>query len=200
MPEMLQTSWGSLFRALRLHEGDRLLIRGGTTSVGMAAAAIAKAHGAHVTSTTRRAERTALLNEAGADEVLVDDGAIAAQITTSGAARFEKVLELIGTTTLEDSLLCAKEGGIMCMTGIVGNAWTLGKFAPMGAIPTGVYLTSYTGDTEDFMRTPLNELAQKIARGTLKLQDGKTFHLDEIVEAHRAMEENNAGGKIVVLT
>jgi len=32
------------------------------------------------------------------------------------------------------------------------------------------------------------------------VQVGKTFRLDEIVEAHRSMEENKAGGKIVVLT
>src|ERR1700676_5385389 len=53
IPEMLQTSWGSLFKSLRLEKGDRLLIRGGTTSVGLAAAAIAKRHRAFVASTTR---------------------------------------------------------------------------------------------------------------------------------------------------
>ena len=50
------------------------------------------------------------------------------------------------------------------------------------------------------MRTPLNQLGQQIVAGDLKLQIGKKFRLDEIVEAHRAMEENTAGGKIVVLT
>ena len=31
-------------------------------------------------------------------------------------------------------------------------------------------------------------------------QIGKVFKLDDIVEAHATMEENRAGGKIVVLT
>jgi NADPH:quinone reductase-like Zn-dependent oxidoreductase len=47
---------------------------------------------------------------------------------------------------------------------------------------------------------PLQELVDQIAAGTLHIQVGKIFHLGEIVEAHRLMEENKAGGKIVVLT
>jgi NADPH:quinone reductase-like Zn-dependent oxidoreductase len=200
MPEMLQTVWGSLFKSLRLQAGDALLIRGGTTSVGLAAAAIAKKHGAHVISTTRQPERANLLHESGADEVIVDNGAIVRVVRDKHPAGFEKVLELIGTTTLNDSLLCARQGGIVCMTGIVGNQWSVREFAPMETIPSAVYLTSYTGDTEDFMRTPLNELARQIADGTLNIKIGRTFPLNEIVEAHRVMQENTAGGKIVVLT
>jgi NADPH:quinone reductase-like Zn-dependent oxidoreductase len=49
------------------------------------------------------------------------------------------------------------------------------------------------------MLTPLNELAEQIAAGTLHIQIGRVFRLDEIVEAHRCMEDNQAGGKIVVL-
>ena len=50
------------------------------------------------------------------------------------------------------------------------------------------------------MRTPLDELIDQIAAGTLHVNVGKVFHLNEIDEAHRCMEENKAGGKIVVLT
>jgi NADPH:quinone reductase-like Zn-dependent oxidoreductase len=70
----------------------------------------------------------------------------------------------------------------------------------MDVIPTAVSLTTYDGGPEDFMRTPLEELIEQIAAGTLRVNVGKVFHLDEIAEAHRCMEENKAGGKIVVLT
>ncbi len=197
LPEMAETAWGSLFRSLRLNSGERLLVRGGTTSVGLAAAAIAKKHGAFVASTTRNRDREQLLRGSGADQVFVDDGKIADQVGDSD--KFDKVLELIGVTTLEDSLRCAKDGGIVCMTGIVGNKWSFDNFSPMEAIPTAVCLTSYAGEVEDFMKTPLQALCDQIAAGALKVQVGKVFQLDEIVEAHRLMEENKAGGKIVVL-
>ncbi len=196
---MLQTAWGSLFRSLRLARGESLLVRGGTTSVGLAAAAIANHFGATVASTTRNPGRVSMLRSSGAGEVFVDPGNIAQDVRRIYPHGVDKVLELIGTTTLEDSLRCAREGGIVCMTGIVGNQWAFDQFAPMEKIPTAVCLTSYAGETSDFMRTPLEDLAQQVAAGTLRIQVGHTFRIEEIVEAHRMMEENKAGGKIVVL-
>jgi NADPH:quinone reductase-like Zn-dependent oxidoreductase len=200
LPEMLQTAWGSLFRALRLAPGERLLVRGGTTSVGLAAATIAKAHGAIVISTSRSPARANLLRAAGADEVVIDTGAIARAIQALSGGGADKVLELIGTTTLVDSLRCAREPGIVCMMGMVGDKWSFDNFSPMAAIPTAVCLTTYDGGAADFMRTPLQQLVEKVEDGTLRVHVGKVFRLDEISKAHHLMEENNAGGKIVVLT
>jgi len=200
VPEMLQTAWGSVFKALALKKAEHLLVRGGTTSVGLAAAAIAKKFGAHVTSTTRNPEREALLRKSGADQIFIDSGSIAADVRKVYPGGVDKVLELVGTTSLKDSLHCARQGGIVCMTGMVGNKWSFDEFAPMEVIPTAVCLTTYDGGVEDFMQMPFDDLLRQIASGELPVQVGKVFRIDEIVEAHRVMEENRAGGKIVVLT
>ncbi len=200
LPEMVQTAHGSLHASLRLEAGQTLLIRGGTTSVGLAAAILAKSIGATVIATTRKPEREAMLKTNGADHVVIDDGRIAAAVRGLFPNGVDRVLELVGTTTLLDSLMATARGGAVCMTGMVGDSWELERFSPMGAIPTAVSLTTYSGGAEDFMATPLQDFIDLVESGAAKAPIGKLFTIDEIVEAHTTMEENAAGGKIVMTT
>jgi NADPH:quinone reductase-like Zn-dependent oxidoreductase len=200
LPEMVQTAYGSLHTSLRLQAGQTLLIRGGTTSVGLTAAVLAKKLGAAVIATTRKPERETMLKENAADHVVIDNGHIADAVHDLIPTGVDAVLELIGTTTLLDSLAATAQGGVVCMTGMVGDSWEFERFSPMGAIPTAVSLTTYAGGAEDFMATPLQDFINVVESGAAKVPIGKVFNIDEIVGAHRTMEENKAGGKIVMTT
>ncbi|MCJ1240612.1 hypothetical protein MMC14_008616 [Varicellaria rhodocarpa] len=198
LPEMVQTVWGSLFGSLRLEKGDRLLVRGGSSSIGLAAAAIARHHGAFVVSTTRNESRKQLLETSGAQDVLIESGAIAEEAQRRYPDGFDKVLELVGVTTLEDSLKLVKKGGIVCIAGIAGGKWVFEHFTPSGTIPSGVYLTTYASSVETFKAMPLDEVAQLVKNGTMRIPI-RTFSLENIVEAHRMMDESTAEAKMVVL-
>ncbi len=196
LPEMLQTSWGALNRNLGIRAGETLLIRGGTTSVGLAAAAIARSQGVTVLGTTRRADREGLLRKSGVDHVVIDAGSVVEKVKGICPGGVDKVLELVGST-LSDSVRCVRKGGKICQVGVVGgnNVESVEK-----ALPEGATYRFYGGEQEDFHALPLEKLLGQVQNSSLPVQIGRTFQMEEIVEAHRVMEENSAGGKIVVLT
>src|SRR3989442_4131957 len=147
IPEMLQTAHGSLTVGLGAQPGQTLLIRGGTSSVGMAAAILAKDRGLTVLRTTRQPDRVAPLEAIGVDHVLVDDGDVAAQARAIAPDGVEAALELVGTDALPDPLRATAVHGVVCFTGMLSNQWTVADFYPIDYIPSGVPIhRTYTLD------------------------------------------------------
>lgn len=199
IPEMFQTVSGSLYEALDLKKGESLLIRGGTSSIGMLACQLAKNIGASVISTSRNDDKKQSLIDNGADYVIIDEGEIYDEIEFIFPDGVDKVLELIGTKTLKDSLLCAKAKGTVCMTGMLGNEWVLEDFTPMGDIPSLVKLTVYMGNENSLKKDSLQSFIDAVANKEIVIPIDKTFELDDIVDAHEYMESNKGKGKIVIL-
>jgi NADPH:quinone reductase-like Zn-dependent oxidoreductase len=198
IPEMFQTVSGSLNQALEVKEGEVLLIRGGTSSIGMLACQLAKSMGVTVISTTRNSDKEKALLENGSDYVIVDKGQVNEDVQNIFPVGVHKVLELIGTQTLKDSLKCIRPQGIVCMTGILGNEWTMKEFTPMGDIPSLGRLTVYMGDAENLSRDLLQTFIDKVENGMIKLSIDSVFSLEQVPEAHTYMEKNLAKGKVVV--
>ncbi len=198
IPEMFQTVSGSLNQALEINSGETLLIRGGTSSIGMLACQLAKSRGLTVISTTRNPDKQKTLIENGADKVLIDTGNIYDELKSSFPNGVDKVLELIGTRTLKDSLKCIGYKGIVCMTGILGNEWTLSDFTPMGDIPSLGRLTVYMGDSKNLSKELLQDFIDHVEKGEIQLNIDKVYALEDVPAAHQYMEDNMAKGKIVV--
>ena len=200
IPEMFHTADGSLSLALQIKKSETILIRGGTSSIGMLAIQIAKRNGLTVLATTRKLEKKTLMLETGADYVLIDKGSLSADIRQLYPAGVNKVLDLIGTSTLRDSLLCASQGGVVCMSGMLSEKWSITDFAPMEYIPASVHLTIFDSGQSRLDKNKLQAFINNVEAGFIKLNIHPPFHLDEIQEAHKLMESNAASGKIVVVT
>jgi len=184
---------------LQLNKDDHLLIRGGTRAIGLAAAALAKGNCTFIGATTRNASREQGLRDNGADEVYIDDGSTAEQVKAKHPEDYTKVLELVGVVTARDSMQCTNVGGIVCITGNAGGKSEIEKINPFTFIKTGVGLTNYSGNDVAFMKTPIDEIAQRIVDGELSIPI-KVFKLDQIVEAHECVDNTMANAKFVVLT
>ncbi|WP_342387913.1 zinc-binding alcohol dehydrogenase family protein [Salinicoccus bachuensis] len=198
VPEMYYTAYASTIDVLDLKEDDVLLIRGGTSSVGLAALQLAKSIGATVVSTSRSKSKFDLLKQHGADFVVTDDEHINAQLHSIFPNGVDKVLELVGTATLKSSLSMLAEKGILCMTGILGGEWVMENFEPMVDIPSGRYFTQFDSGA-NFKERLLTDLFDHIARYDIEVPIAQVFTLNDIRQAHLLMESNRANGKIVVI-
>jgi NADPH:quinone reductase len=198
VPEMLQTANGSLTVGLDARPGQRLLIRGGTSSVGIAAAILAKRIGMTVLATTRSAAKADALERAGVDHVLIDDGDVAAQVRRIFPEGVEAALELVGTPTLPDTLRATKVHGTVCFTGMLSNEWIVKDFYPIGYLPAGVRLTAYSGEASDLSPDVLQSYLDDVAAGRAAVPLDRVFDLDRIRDAHALMESDGAKGKLVV--
>jgi NADPH:quinone reductase-like Zn-dependent oxidoreductase len=199
VPEMLQTAHGSLTVGLDARPGQTLLIRGGTSSIGMATTVLAKDRGLIVLATTRRAERAAALERIGVDHVIVDDGDIASRAREIVAGGVDLALELVGTPTLPDTLRATRVHGVVCFTGMLSNEWTVKDFYPIDYIPSGVRLTGYAGDAADLPAGVLQSYLDAVAAGRVRIPIDHVYDgLEQVRQAHSDMENGVATGKLVV--
>jgi NADPH:quinone reductase-like Zn-dependent oxidoreductase len=202
LPETYLTAQGSL-DALGIAPGDRarLLIRGGTSSVGMAAASIASGYGVETASTTRRQDRIGALTAAGVDHPLVDDGgSLAERVHSVWPEGPDYVLDLVGTSTAVDSLQLVRRGGTVCVAGSL-SGWLIPDFQPVAMIPSGTRLTAFHSDNlkGSAGTTALQRVVHQIEAEVYRPNVDRVFGLDDVVAAHRYMENDQAAGKVVVV-
>ncbi|MDX3530073.1 zinc-binding dehydrogenase [Streptomyces sp. ID05-39B] len=199
LPEMFQTAYGSLTRGLDLKAGQTLLIRGGTSTVGLSAATIAKDLGATVISTTRSAGRAGELRAAGVDHPLVDNGSLADQVRELIPDGVDAALELVGCSVLADTLNAVRRHGTVCFTGALAGQWSIPDFTPF-MIPFGVRLTSYGGQAADLPADVFAHQLQAIAAGRLNVPVARVYHgLEQVRDAQADLESGATPGKHVVV-
>jgi NADPH:quinone reductase-like Zn-dependent oxidoreductase len=203
LPEVYATAWAGLHQNLGLRPGQTVLVRGGTSALGQAAVNVAAEEGMTVIATTRNPGRAGLLRDIGATQVLVDDGQLASQVGNLGAD-VDGVFDLVGNSVLRDSLRIVRTKGRVCQLGFLGGLEPVADFDPIADLPTGVQLSFYGSafvlgtDSFPLAGIPLQQMITKAEAGRYQAKPARVFGFEEIVQAHRAMEEGRAAGKMVV--
>ncbi|ARN92570.1 NADPH:quinone reductase [Levilactobacillus brevis] len=187
-PETFVTAWGSI-KALRLQPGQTMLVRGGTSAVGLAMIKLAKASGLRIVATTRKSESAAILTAQGADDVVLDkDG----QLQTD--AMYDGIVDLVGTATIHDSLAHVKVGGTACVVGLLAGDWVMKDFSPFEL--QNRYITDYDSGFVD--QPMIDELFDLINHNHIEIPISKVFPLTEIAAAHDYVMENSQMGEVIV--
>jgi len=201
IPESYATAWTCLFRNLELKKDQTLVIRGATSSFGQAALNMAVEAGARVIATTRNRERFKKLEDLGAYRAEIEGPDLSKRIAER--KHIDAVLDLVGNSTILDSLWMLRRGGRACLAGWLGGLDPIANFNPLLQMASGVYLTffgSFVFGTPEFPLSdvPLQSIAEKVAAGRYKAKPSRVFRFEDIREAHRVMEANEAIGKIIV--
>lgn len=202
--ESYATAWSAVRGNLDLLPGQTLVVRGATSSLGQAAISVAVELGASVIATTRSAKRRPFLEQLGTSEVMLEQPELSKRVRELHPRGVDAVLDVIGNSTVLDSLAMARRGGRACVVGLLDHVAAIENFNPMFQMPHyGVHFSSFVSwslGTPDVPLSgiPFQGIVDRAASGAYKAKPSKIFAFEEIRDAHRLMESNEANGKIVV--
>ncbi len=193
VPETYHTAYRALLQ-LQIDKADSLLIRGGTSGVGIAAMKLARAINPQikVTGTSRHEVPDEVINKLKYDRFVLDDNQ-----KLKMDYQVDRILDLVGAATAIDSMNNLKPFGIASITGNMGGVWDIKNFDPVTAIPNDRYMTSFASYTID--EGQLNDLLHLIEEKHVDVHPVKIFKLNQLPEAHRFLENQTEPGKVVVL-
>lgn len=146
-------------------------------------------------------DKAAALSAAGVDHVLIDAGeSLKPAMHAIWPEGPDYVLDLVGTRTAVDSLQLARRGGTVCVSGSL-SGWLIRDFEPIAMIPSGTKLTSFHSDSYKGAvgAAVLQRVVREVEAGVYRPNVERVFRLDDIVAAHRYMEDDRATGKLVVM-
>lgn len=203
LPETFFTVWHNLFQRVQLQPGERLLIHGGASGIGVAAIQIARALGVEVMATAGSVAKCAAITQLGAHAIHYRDQDFVAEVKrlTQGQGA-NVILDMVGADYIQRNFsAAAKEGRI------VNIAFLNGSKANVDFMPLMLKRLTLTGSTLRAQSAAVKAgIARELEANIWPLLDNKTitplidsvFAFGDVVAAHRHMESNQHIGKIIL--
>ena len=192
------TAWRALFFRAQARPGETVLVHGASGGVGIAATQIARAHGLRVIGTAGTAKGITLVREHGAHEVLNHGDAdyMSRIMPLTGGRGVDVILEMLANVNLDRDLEVLALGGRVMVIGNRGRV-EIDPRKMMGKDGTILGMTMFNATAEE-RRAIHAALVAGLENGTLNPVVGREFPLAQAVQAHGAVMEAGAFGKIVL--
>ena len=204
IPENYFTVWTNVFERARLAAGEKFLVHGGSSGIGLTAIQLARAFGAEVWTTVGNQEKAEACLKAGAQHALIyRDTDFEAEVRqATGGQGVDVILDMVGGAYINKNLRLLAVNGRL-----VQIAFLEGSKAEIDALPIMTKRLSFTGST---LRPRSDEdkgaIAQALADKVLPLMEQgrclplihQVFPLEEAAQAHALMESSRHIGKIML--
>lgn len=179
---------------MHINPENKILVRAATSGVGLAFARLVKAQfpDVHIVGSVRSGSKQFLLKHQAYDDIVIDqDGRLETE------EQFDKILELVGPSTIKDSFDHIAPGGIICVTGLLGGQWELEGFNPIEEIKNNSFMTTF--HSAQVNQELMDELFDYIDRYQVDVSPRRVFSLEEVPEAHAYIEGKTGFGKVVII-
>lgn len=205
LPTVGLTAWEATVDRAGVGEGDFVLVHGGAGGLGHVSIQLARLRGARVAATVSSLEKARLARSLGA-ELVIDyrrDDVKRAVAAWSGKDGADVVLDYVGRENFAASIDLVAPYGMLVNT--VVAPWPVGdnmiaeyRNLRIGFVNVG--LPQVSGIRKFRLRQAgvLEQIAVLVDQGNLKVHLDRVYALDEVAEAHRALEAGEIMGRVVV--
>ncbi|MBB4576888.1 NAD(P)H-quinone oxidoreductase [Rhizobium lentis] len=204
LPETFFTVWANLFQMAGLTEGETVLIHGGTSGIGTTAIQLARAFGAEVYATAGSREKCEACERLGAKRAInYRSEDFAAVIKAETGQGVDIILDMIGAAYFERNLASLAKDGCLSIIAFLGGAVAekvnLSPIMVKRLTVTGSTMRPRTAEEKRAIRDDLlAEVWPLLEAGAVAPVIHKVFAFEDIVAAHRLMEEGSHIGKVVL--
>jgi NADPH2:quinone reductase len=204
LPEVWFTVWANLVDLGHLGAGERVLIHGGSSGIGLAAVQLAGHLGAHPIVTVGSAEKAEFCREFGATAAINyhQEDFVARTLALTGGEGVDVVLDIVGADYLERNLKVLRKDGRLVLIGFMsGSRAELNLMTVMARrlCLTGSTMRPRSVEEKAAIRDALaTEVWPAFGSGRLKTHLHAVFPLAQVAAAHRLMESSQHIGKIVL--
>ena len=204
LPEVACTVWSNVFQLAALDPGEVLLVHGGTSGIGTMAVQLASRHGARVLCTVGSPEKAARAEELGAERAVRyrDEDFVEVVREVTGGHGADVVLDNMGAAYLGRNVDVLATGGRLVVIGLQGGAKAELDLGRLLGKRASVHATSLRGrpttEKAAIVEAVLAGVWPAVELGEVRPVVDRVLPLDQVADAHRALEASEHVGKIVL--